>query len=208
MGHEMILIEENFEVKPLTEAASNGEKKYFIEGVFAEANVKNRNGRIYELSDMEKTVNQINDAATTGRCILGHLDHPNTLEVKLDEVSHRIMSARLEGNQVICKAEILDTPKGRTAKSLIDSGVPLGVSTRGSGRINESTSRVGNFNFVTVDLVATPSCRSAYPESFMEGLQLGMSNDELSGYDFKDLKGNKEVQEHVTNKLLDFIKSL
>lgn len=206
----MILIEENFSANMLQEATANGEKKYFIEGVFAEANVKNRNGRIYEKSDMEKVVQKINEAAAKNQFILGHLDHPNTLEVKLDEVSHKIISARMEGNQVICKAEILDkTTKGATARALIESGIQIGVSTRGSGRINESTSRVQDFNFVTVDLVATPSCRTAYPESFMEGLQMGLPPEEImEGFDPKQIKEDQEAQEFLKKKFLDIFEGL
>lgn len=168
----MILIEEHFEgVTPITESVGDG-KKLYLSGVFAESSVKNRNGRVYERSDMEKVVAQINNSADAGRHILGCLDHPNTLEIKLEEVSHRLMSAKMEGNQVLCKAEILEKhPKGAIAKALIESGVQLGVSTRGSGTVNESTGAVRNFGFVTVDLVATPSCRSAYPQTIQEQLE-------------------------------------
>lgn len=168
----MILIEEHFEgVTPITESVGDG-KKLYLSGVFAESSVKNRNGRVYERSDMEKVVAQINNSADSGRHILGCLDHPNTLEIKLEEVSHRLMSAKMEGNQVLCKAEILEKhPKGAIAKALIESGVQLGVSTRGSGQVNESTGAVRNFGFVTVDLVATPSCRSAYPQTIQEQLE-------------------------------------
>lgn len=169
----MILIEEYFDgVTPLTEATAEGKKTY-LSGCFMEGNAKNRNGRIYERSDMELAVNQINEAAEQGRHILSHLDHPNTLEIKLDEVAMRLMSAKMIGEQVHCKAEVLSkTPKGAILQSLIDSNVRVGVSSRGSGSVNESSGRVTNYRFVTVDAVATPSCRNAYPETITEALSL------------------------------------
>lgn len=169
----MILIEEHFEnVHVLNEATQEGKKTY-LTGCFMEAGTKNRNGRIYETDDMKSVVNQINDAAKLNRHILSHLDHPNTLEVKLDEVAMRLMEAKMEGNQVHCKAEVLEkTPKGAILKSLLDSGVTVGVSSRGSGQVNENSGKVTNFKFVTVDAVATPSCQSAYPETINEQLQM------------------------------------
>lgn len=175
----MILIEEYFgDIKPLVETVGDT-KKLYLNGVFAEAVVKNRNGRSYDLHEMKSAADQINESAASGRHILGCLDHPHTLEIKLEEVSHRLMSARMEGNQVICKAEILDKhPKGAIAKALIESGVQLGVSTRGSGQVNES-GVVRNFGFVTVDLVATPSCRSAYPQTIREHLEMYGNGKEI-----------------------------
>jgi hypothetical protein len=171
----MILIEQNFDqVDTLVESVDGGQgKKFYLSGVFAEAETRNRNKRVYDKKEMMESVSKINDAAKLGRHILGELDHPATLEIKLENVSHRILEARMEGNQVICKAEILEKhPKGAIAKALLESGVQLGVSTRGSGALNESTGRVSNFNLVTVDLVAQPSALNAYPETLREQLEM------------------------------------
>jgi len=171
----MILIEQNFDrVDTLVESVDNeGGKRFYLSGVFAEAETRNRNRRIYDRKEMMESVSKINEASKLGRHILGELDHPSTLEIKLENVSHRILEARMEGNQVICKAEILEKhPKGAIAKALLESGVQLGVSTRGSGQLNESTGRVSNFNLVTVDLVATPSAHNAYPETLREQLEM------------------------------------
>ena len=168
----MILLEETFNVETLTEEVGD-KKKTYLQGIFMEAETKNRNGRIYDKKEMEKVVEKINESSKLNRHILGALDHPSTLEIKLDEISHRLIEAEMRGNQVICKAEVLEsTPKGAILKSLLDSGVTIGVSSRGSGSVNESTGRVTNFNFVTVDAVATPSCKSAYPETIRESLQM------------------------------------
>jgi hypothetical protein len=112
------------------------------------------------------------------RHILGSLDHPSHLEIKLDEVAIKLVEARMNGNDVWCKAEILESvPKGQILKALVDSGINVGVSSRGSGQVNESTGRVSNFNFVTVDVVSQPSAINAYPETVMEQLQMYKRGD-------------------------------
>lgn len=166
----MILIEENFE-GVLTEAASDGKKTY-LSGIFMESGNKNRNGRIYDSAEMQREVDKINEAAKRGHYVLGELDHPNSLEIKLENVSHKIVEMTMKGNLVYGKAEIIDKhPKGQILKALVDSGVQVGVSSRGSGQVNESTGIVRNFGLVTVDAVATPSCRSAYPQTIQEQLE-------------------------------------
>lgn len=158
----MLLIEENVSsIQVLNEASDEG-KKLYMKGIMSEANRKNRNGRIYSIKDMKLVESQINDAATANRHILCELDHPSTLEVKLDNVSHRLMEAKLDGDTLNFKAEILEkTPKGAILASLVESGVTVGVSTRGSGQVNENTGEVSNYRFICLDAVATPSCASA-----------------------------------------------
>ena len=174
----MIIIEENFDgIETIVESVG-GEKKSYLSGVFMEAETKNRNGRIYKKSDLNLAVEKINESAKLGRHILSHLDHPSHLEIRLEDVAMKLVEAKMVNNQVICKAEVLSKhPKGAILQSLIDSGINVGVSSRGSGQVNESTGYVSNFNFVTVDAVATPSCRSAYPETVMEQLQMYKRGD-------------------------------
>ena len=166
----MILIEENFD-GVLMESAVDGKKTY-LSGIFMESGNKNRNGRIYDSAEMQREVDKINAAAKAGRFVLGELDHPNSLEIKLENVSHKIVEMTMKGNLVYGKAEIIEKhPKGQILKALVDSGIQVGVSSRGSGQVNESTGTVRNFGLVTVDAVATPSCRSAYPETIQEQLE-------------------------------------
>lgn len=169
----MILIEEKFnDVSPLLESADDGKKKMYLKGIFAESEEQNQNGRIYAKSEMEKEVRRINEQAKLKRYVLGELDHPSTLEVKLENVSHKIVEMWMEGNKAYGKAEIIEGhPKGQILKSLVESGIQVGVSTRGSGQVNESTGRVTNFRMITVDAVATPSARSAYPETIQEQIE-------------------------------------
>lgn len=202
----MILIEENFQ-EVITEATEQGEgKKYYLKGVFAEAETKNRNGRIYSLSEMKREVEKINAAAAQGRHVLGELDHPSVLEVKLKNVSHKILEMEMRGNKAIGKAEILQNhPNGQIVIGLMKDGVQLGVSTRGSGKVN-SKAIVEGFNLITVDIVHTPSARSAYPESLMEAVEMhksGIITDlaEAVIYD-------KSAQKYFQKELRAFVETL
>jgi len=169
----MILLEENF--ADVSSAVSEDKKKTYLIGTFMEAESKNRNGRIYDLAEMTQEANRINDLAKANRHVLGQLDHPTpqTLDISLKEVSHRIVEMRMDGNRAIGKAEILEShPNGQILKGLIMDGVNVGVSTRGSGQLNESTGKVSKFSLKTIDAVATPSCQSAYPETIQEQLEM------------------------------------
>lgn len=202
----MILIEENFN-GILTEAASDGKKTY-LSGIFMESGAKNRNGRIYDNTEMQREVDKINEAAKRGQFVLGELDHPNTLEIRLENVSHKLVSLRMEGNKVYGKAEIIDKhPKGQILKALVESDIQVGVSSRGSGQVNESTGVVRNFGLVTIDAVATPSCRSAYPQTIQEQLDYykrGGVIDDLAEAVIHD----KAAQKYFQAEMKKFIDSL
>jgi len=169
----MFLTEDHFDsVEPIIEQAEEGKKTY-LTGVMSVAEEKNRNGRIYSKDDLKKVEAQINDAAKMNRHILGEISHPSTLEINLENVVHRLVEARMEGNKLMFKAEILEKhPKGAIVKSLLDSGVQIGVSTRGSGQVNENTGAVSNYRFVTLDCVSVPSCPHSYPTTIQEQLEM------------------------------------
>lgn len=169
----MILIEEHFGNLIKENAGDGDAKKTYLKGIFMEAEQQNRNGRVYDIKEMQSQVERVNESAKLGRHILGELDHPDRIEVKLENVSHKIEELWMEGNNVYGKALILEKhPKGQILKALVESDVNIGVSSRGTGSVNESDGRVSNFNLSTIDAVATPSARSAYPESIMEQLQM------------------------------------
>lgn len=202
----MILIDEKFD-EILTESVQDGKKTY-LSGVFMESGVRNRNGRIYSPEEMIREVEKINNMAKQGRYVLGELDHPNTLEIRLENVSHKIVELSIQGNKVMGKAEIIEKhPKGQILKALVESNIQVGVSSRASGQVNESTGNVKNFNLVTIDAVATPSCRSAYPQTIQEQLEYykrgGVITD-LSEAVIHDPK----AQEYFRNEMLKFIHSL
>jgi hypothetical protein len=160
-------------IQVITEAKSDGKKEYFIEGVFMQADKKNRNGRIYERSILEGAVNKyVEEQVKTGRAV-GELNHPDGPGINLDKVSHRITELRFEGSDVIGKASILQTPMGKIVEGLLEGGVKLGVSSRGMGSLEKKNGvmQVGkDFMLATVDIVQDPSAPEAFVNGIMEGV--------------------------------------
>ena len=169
--------ENNLEV--LTEDKGNGEKTYAIEGIFMQANQKNRNGRIYPRDVMNAAVSKyVNDQVSKGRAV-GELNHPEGPTVNLDKVSHKIESLQWEGDDVVGKATILETPMGKIVKGLLDGGVSLGVSTRGMGSLkngNDAMIVQEDFMLNAVDIVQDPSAPSAFVNGVMEGVEWVWNN--------------------------------
>ena len=151
----------------------DGKKKHLIEGVFAQADAKNRNGRIYPMPVMEKAVGKyVADQVKTGRAV-GELNHPDGPTVNLDKVSHLIQSLNIEGKNVMGKALILDTPNGKIVKGLLEGGVKLGVSTRGMGSLEQRNGAMyvkDDFILNTIDIVQDPSAPAAFVNGIMEGV--------------------------------------
>jgi len=164
--------ETNLEV--LTEADEKGNKKYAIEGIFMQAEQKNRNGRIYPKPIMEKALNKYNgEQVSKGRAV-GELNHPEGPTVNLDKVSHKIESLKWQGNDVVGKATILETPMGKIVQGLLDGGVNLGVSTRGMGSLERRGDAMyvkEDFLLNAVDIVQDPSAPSAFVNGVMEGVE-------------------------------------
>ena len=157
----------------IVEKNSSGEKTYAIEGVFAQAEQKNRNGRIYPKKTMERAVEKYVEEQVSKNRAVGELNHPEGPTVNLDKVSHLITDLRFEGNDVIGKASILDTPMGKIVKGLLEGGVNLGVSTRGMGSLEQrgGAMYVGeDFVLSTVDIVQDPSAPNAFVNGIMEGV--------------------------------------
>ena len=150
-----------------------GEKTYTIEGTFMQAEQQNRNGRIYPKAVMEKAVGLYNQTQVKKGRAVGELNHPDGPTVNLDKVSHRITELNWQGNDVVGKAQILDTPMGKIVKNLLDGGVQLGVSTRGMGSLvtKNGVNYVGeDFHLATVDIVQDPSAPDAFVNGIMEGV--------------------------------------
>jgi hypothetical protein len=163
----------------IVEAKENGTKKYAIEGIFAMAESKNRNGRIYSKGIMENAVNKYVEEQVKTKRAVGELNHPDGPTVNLDKVSHLITDLRFEGNDVIGKASILDTPMGNIVKGLLEGGVRLGVSTRGMGSLEEKNGVMyvkDDFILNTVDIVQDPSAPSAFVNGIMEGKEWVWNN--------------------------------
>jgi len=163
----------------LTEASKTGGKKYYIEGIFAQAEQKNRNGRVYPKPVMEKAVGKyVTEQVSKGRAV-GELNHPEGPTVNLDKVSHKIESLQFDGNDVVGKASILDTPMGKIVEGLLSGGVNLGVSTRGMGSLQQSNGGVvvkDDFLLNAIDIVQDPSAPSAFVNGVMEGVEWVWNN--------------------------------
>ena len=176
----MKLITEQIENVNVISEGKGDSKKLYIEGVFLQSELKNRNGRMYPFSVLEKEVNRYNEEYIKTSRALGELGHPDGPTVNLDRVSHRITSLAAEGNNFIGKAQILDTPMGKIAKSLLEDGVKLGVSSRGMGSIDkqEDVNVVcDDFMLATAaDIVADPSAPDAFVNGIMEGKEWAWDN--------------------------------
>ena len=163
----------------IVEAKENGEKNYVIEGVFAQADQKNRNGRVYPKAIMENAVNKYVQEQVSKKRAVGELNHPEGPTVNLDKVSHLITDLKFEGNNVIGKAQILDTPMGKIVKGLLEGGVQLGVSTRGMGSLEQKNGVMyvkEDFILSTVDIVQDPSAPDAFVNGIMEGVDWVWNN--------------------------------
>ena len=171
------------DIECLIENKENGEKSYVIEGVFAQAEQKNRNGRVYPKSIMEKAVGKyVSDQVSQKRAV-GELNHPEGPTVNLDKVSHLITALEWKGNDVVGKASILDTPNGKIVKGLLDGGVKLGVSTRGMGSLENRNGTMyvkDDFILNTVDIVQDPSAPAAFVNGIMEGVEWIWDNGVIS----------------------------
>jgi hypothetical protein len=188
----MKLITENIEeIQVLTEE-KDGKKTHYIEGIFLQGDLTNRNGRNYPVNILEREVTKYNESfVNTGRA-LGELGHPDGPTINLDRVSHKILSLKREGNNFIGKAKLLETPMGKIAKNLLDEGVKLGVSSRGLGSltVKDGVNYVGeDFMLATAaDIVADPSAPDAFVEGIMEGKEWVWESGMLREVEINQLK--------------------
>lgn len=141
----------------------------FLSGIMMQAALKNGNGRVYPVNEITKAVEECQSKIKMGQYIMGELNHPDTLSINLANVSHAITEIRMEGNNAVGKMKLLNTPAGQIAKAIIEGGVRLGVSSRGTGNVNEGGD-VSDFAFVTMDIVSTPSAPEAYPNVVAEAM--------------------------------------
>ena len=214
----MKLITEQIEnVNVITEGKGDT-KKLYIEGVFLQSELKNRNGRMYPFSVLEKEVNRYNEEYVKTSRALGELGHPDGPTVNLDRVSHRITSLSAEGNNFIGKAQILDTPMGKIAKSLLEDGVKLGVSSRGMGSIDKREDCnvvMDDFMLATAaDIVADPSAPDAFVNGIMEGKEWAWDNGilketEVAKYKrYMDSATRRNLEERTLKVFNEFLTGL
>ena len=192
------------ELSYLTEADKNGKKNVFIEGVFMQADKLNKNKRIYPKEVLQKaTEKYVREQVKTGRAV-GELNHPDGPSINLDKVSHRITELKFEGNNVVGKALVLDTPMGNIVKGLVDGGVKLGVSSRGMGTVenkNGQTFVKDDFVLSTVDIVQDPSAPQAFVNGIMEGVDWIYENGLLKPQQIE--KYETEIRKASSSELLE-----
>ena len=214
-----LITEEVSQVKFITEG-KGAKKKMYIEGVFLQGDIKNRNGRMYPVNTLAKEVGRYNESFVQKGRALGELGHPEGPTVNLDRVSHKITSLRQEGNNFIGKAQLLETPMGKIAKSHIAEGVTLGVSSRGVGSLKEDNKgcKVVGEDFMlatAADIVADPSSPDAFVSGIMEGKEWvwegGILREQLAKQTEKrinTLVDQKALEEHKLNLFNDFLLNL
>ena len=181
-------------------------KDLFMAGLFIQGDTKNQNGRVYPKSEIERAVESVRSRLGTGETVLGELDHPEELQINLDRVSHIITDMSVDGSDGLGKLKIIDTPMGNIARSLLKAGAKLGVSSRGSGNVNES-GKVSDFDIVTVDIVAQPSAPDAYPKTIYESL-FNMRGGEVIFNTAAAVTHDISAEKHLMNQITGFIREL
>lgn len=191
------------------EESSDGKdgKNLWLKGICIQGGIRNANQRVYPVSEINNAVKTLNDQIQNGYSVLGEVDHPNDLKVNLDRVSHMITDMWMDGPNGYGKMKILPTPMGNLIKTMLESGVKLGVSSRGSGNVNDGTGEVSDFEIITVDIVAQPSAPGAYPTPVYEHL---MNN--RGGYNAwrvaQEVKEDPKAQKYLQESLMKIISGL
>jgi hypothetical protein len=181
-------------------------KDLVMAGLFIQGEVKNQNGRVYPQDEIRRAVESVRQRLSKGETVLGELDHPEELQINLDRVSHIITDMHCDDADGMGKLKIIDTPMGNIARSLLKAGAKLGVSSRGSGNVNES-GRVSDFDIVTVDIVAQPSAPDAYPKTIYESL-FNMRGGEVIFNTASAVTHDKSAERHLMNQITKFINEL
>ena len=195
-------------IEVISEDSNTGQgKNLYMKGIFIEGGVKNANERVYPLHEIEKAVSSINEQIKEGHSVLGEVDHPDDLKINLDRVSHMITEMWMDGPNGYGKMKILPTPMGQLVKTMLESGVKLGVSSRGSGNISEyGSGEVSDFEIITVDVVAQPSAPGAYPTPIYEHHMNSKGGNMAKGLAAEvrnDAKAQKFLKEALTNIIKD-----
>ena len=185
---------------------SDGKKSLYLNGICIQGDIRNANQRVYSSQEIGKAVKTLNEQIAGGYSVLGEVDHPQDLRINLDRVSHMITKMWMDGPNGYGKLKILPTPMGQLVQTMLESGVKLGVSSRGSGEVDNS-GNVQGFEIITVDVVAQPSAPGAYPTPVYEHL---MNN--TGGYQaFKiaqEVQGDPKAQKYIAESLVRIIKKL
>jgi len=179
-------------------------KDLYLKGIFIEGEVRNQNQRIYPVNEINKAVKTIQERLQSGQSVLGEADHPDDLNINIDRVSHMITEMDISGKNGIGKLKLLPTPMGNVVKTLLESGVKLGVSSRGSGNVGNN-GYVSDFEIITVDVVAQPSAPNAYPTPVYEALMRNGKRGKISLELAEAVRHDNKAQKHLEKELLSII---
>jgi len=195
-------------IQVLEESGPDGHgKNLYLKGICIEGNKRNANDRVYPLHEISKAVNTINQQIKEGNSVLGEVDHPDDLKINLDRVCHAVESMWMDGDAGCGKMKILPTPMGELIKTLLQSGIKLGVSSRGSGNVDDRTGHVSDFEIVTIDVVAQPSAPNAYPKAIYEGL-MNMKYGHRLLEVARESGQNNKVQRYLKDEVKKLIRDL
>ena len=206
----MLNLRENLtfdQAKIVVETANDG-KDLFMKGICIQGGVRNANQRVYPVNEIGRAVKTLNDQVTGGYSVLGEVDHPEGLNINLDRVSHMITEMWMDGPNGYGKLKVIPTPMGQLVQTMINNGVKIGVSSRGSGNVKEDGSgQVSEFEIITVDAVAQPSAPGAYPTPIYEHLL-----NSRGGYQAmnmaRELNGDEKAQKYLKESLVNIINGL
>ena len=186
---------------------SNAGQTMWLSGVYMQADVKNRNQRVYPVSEMTQAVQKACEVIKENGGIFGELDHPQTLTINMDRISHAITELYMNGTEVYGKAKLLKTPMGLIAEELAKSGVRYGISSRGAGQVNEGSGMVSGFVFVTADLVATPSAPGAFPKPVYESLQNSKEGNRVLTL-AESVRQDTAAQKYFKKEIIRFVENV
>lgn len=191
----------------LNEDNGKGGKDLYMKGICIQGDQLNANERVYPTREIATAVQTLNEQIKGGYSVLGEMDHPDDLKINLDRVTHMITEMWMEGSDGHGKLKILPTPSGQVIKTMLEAGVKLGVSSRGSGNVNEANGHVSEFEIITVDIVAQPSAPEAYPTAIYEGIMNFKGGMGMLGI-AEDASTDRRVQKYLKTEVMKFIKDL
>ena len=207
----MIYLQEHLtfdQAQVVVESDEKDGKNLHMVGIFIQGGVKNANQRVYPVSEIARAVKTLNDQMSGGYSVLGEVDHPQDLRINLDRVSHMITRMWMDGPNGYGKLKILPTPMGNLVKTMLESGVKLGVSSRGSGNVKEDGSgQVSDFEIITVDVVAQPSAPGAYPTPIYEHLMNNRGGNQAFNL-AKEIRQDPKAQKFLKEQLVNIIRGL
>jgi hypothetical protein len=182
-------------------------KNLFLKGIAIQGGIRNANQRVYPVGEITNAVKTLNDQIQNGYSVLGEVDHPDDLKVNLDRVSHMITDMWMDGPNGYGKMKILPTPMGNLIRTMLEAGVKLGVSSRGSGNVNDRTGEVAEFEIITVDIVAQPSAPGAYPTPVYEHLMNMRGGSRAFGV-AQEVNQDPKAQKYLREAMLNIINGL